>query len=190
MVRLPASKKDPRGWRVIRTRSYIIKVSNHYHIRGVGRRNYGSRRLEMNRIAIIKSQIIDTIRNPLRIYREKCIIIEIRIMIYKSLYFEYPLLLLVSEFRILKIYKWFTIFPPNNICIIGFKVMELVADRNGARDGGMGALISTLSLWFRANSVIFRSSRYGSITFRCSPCGFARIPVSRGLFRPLLGGAT
>ena len=35
-----------------------------------------------------------------------------------------------------------------------------------------------LPLWFRANSV----------AFRCSPCGFARIPASRGLFRPLLGG--
>ena len=35
-------------------------------------------------------------------------------------------------------------------------------------------------LWFRANSV----------AFRCSSCGFARIPASRGLFRPLRGGAT
>ena len=33
-------------------------------------------------------------------------------------------------------------------------------------------------LWFRANSVVFR----------CSRCGFARIPASRGLLRPLLGG--
>ena len=39
--------------------------------------------------------------------------------------------------------------------------------------------VSMLPLWFRANSV----------AFRCSRCGFARIPASRGLFRPLLGGA-
>ena len=38
--------------------------------------------------------------------------------------------------------------------------------------------VSMLPLWFRANSV----------AFRCSRCGFARIPASRGLFRPLLGG--
>ena len=38
--------------------------------------------------------------------------------------------------------------------------------------------VSMLPLWCRANSV----------AFRCSPCGFARIPASRGLFRPLLGG--
>ena len=38
--------------------------------------------------------------------------------------------------------------------------------------------VSMLPLWFRANSV----------AFRCSCCGFARIPASRGLFRPLLGG--
>ena len=37
--------------------------------------------------------------------------------------------------------------------------------------------VSMLPLWFRANSV----------AFRCSHCGFARIPASRGLFRPLLG---
>ena len=38
--------------------------------------------------------------------------------------------------------------------------------------------VSMLPLWFRANSA----------AFRCSRCGFARIPVSRGLFRPLLVG--
>ena len=39
--------------------------------------------------------------------------------------------------------------------------------------------VSMLPLWFRANSV----------AFRCSHCGFARIPASRGLFWLLLGGA-
>ena len=38
--------------------------------------------------------------------------------------------------------------------------------------------VSMLPLWLRVNSVAFRGSR----------CGFARIPTSRGLFRPLLGG--
>ena len=36
-------------------------------------------------------------------------------------------------------------------------------------------MVSMLPLWFRANSV----------AFRCCCCGFARIPASRGLFRPL-----
>ena len=38
--------------------------------------------------------------------------------------------------------------------------------------------VSTLPLWFRANSV----------AFRCSRCGFARIPASSGVFWPLLQG--
>ena len=38
--------------------------------------------------------------------------------------------------------------------------------------------VSTLPLWFRANSV----------AFRCSRCGFARIPASSGLLWPLLQG--
>ena len=32
------------------------------------------------------------------------------------------------------------------------------------------------------------SASANSVAFRCSRCGFARIPASRGLFRPLLGG--
>ena len=41
-----------------------------------------------------------------------------------------------------------------------------------------GAFVSTLLPWLRANSV----------AFRCCRCGFARIPASRGFFRPLVGG--
>ena len=52
--------------------------------------------------------------------------------------------------------------------------------------------VSTLPLWFRANSVAFRRSRCGfaanSVAFRCSRCGFAPFPATRGLFRPLRGG--
>ena len=70
-----------------------------------------------------------------------------------------------------------------------------------------GAFVSTLPLWFRANSVAFRRSHCGfapipassgllwgslwfrakSVAFRRSRCGFARIPASSGLW-PLLGG--
>ena len=39
--------------------------------------------------------------------------------------------------------------------------------------------VSTLPLWFRANSV----------AFRCSPCGFARIPASSGVLWPLLASS-
>ena len=38
--------------------------------------------------------------------------------------------------------------------------------------------VSMLPLWFRADSV----------AFRCSRCGFARVPASSGVFWPLLGG--
>ena len=55
--------------------------------------------------------------------------------------------------------------------------------------------ISMLPLWFRAKSGPNRIrppiplwSRANSVAFRCSRCGFARIPASRGLFRPLQGG--
>ena len=40
------------------------------------------------------------------------------------------------------------------------------------------------ALRFDAPAVVSRES----VAFRYSPCGFARIPASRGLFRPLLGG--
>ena len=50
-----------------------------------------------------------------------------------------------------------------------------------------GAFVSTLPLWFRANSVACRRSRYGFARIR-SRCGFTRIPGSSCLLWPLLGG--
>ena len=74
-----------------------------------------------------------------------------------------------------------------------------------------GAFVSTLPLWFRVNSCLFWRVltfsgapllgcefrcvsmlplwfRADSVAFRCSRCGFARVPASSGVFWPLLGG--